>query len=50
MYKNHFHKADWKEPAYRQAGLTGSLKRYKKQRKEENMENTPRVYGRGTFF
>jgi hypothetical protein len=29
--------------------LTGSSKRHKKQRKE-NMENTPRVYGRGTFF
>jgi len=41
---------DWKEPAYRQEGLTGSSKRHKKQRKEENMENTPRVYGRGTFF
>jgi hypothetical protein len=30
--------------------LTGSSKRHKKQRKEENMESTPRVYGRGTFF
>ena len=30
--------------------LTGSSKRHKKQRKEENMETTPRVYGRGTFY
>jgi hypothetical protein len=29
MYENHFYKADWKEPAYRQAGLTGSSKRHK---------------------
>ena len=30
--------------------LIGWSKWHKKQRKEENMEPTPRVYGRGTFF
>ena len=50
MYEYHFYKADWKEPAYCQAGLTGSSKRHKKQKKEENMETNPRVYGRSTFF
>lgn len=30
--------------------LTGSLKRHKKQRKEENMENTPRCMGEVRSF
>jgi hypothetical protein len=30
--------------------LTSSSKRHKKQRKEENMETTPREYERVTFF
>ena len=29
--------------------LTSSLKRYKKQRKEENIMITSGIYGRGTF-
>ena len=32
-----------------QAGLTGSSKRHKKQRKEEIMKTYPEVHGRGTF-
>ena len=39
MYEHHYYKSDWEEPAYRQAGLTGSSRRLKNKEKREIWNN-----------